>query len=309
MSDTNRILDATANAAYAVGRGLATAGRWIARKAGDGWEAIDPDLRSHLMQLPVVALTQLAARGTSVAAMDDDGHHPIVFVHGFGGAPGNFLPLRAWLWLQGRKRTYAFQLPPGCALDQTAEALSEYLRAVIRVNALPAEAKIDLVAHSMGGVVARLALEQADTRQRVGTLVTLGSPHAGSHLARYANTSQALDLRPGSPVLRRLDAQLPWAGPPVWPRLVAFWSQADVVVIPADSARVEGAKNIELPGFTHYSYLVRPEAWRHVHDALGTQKAGVKIGNAEGAVVDACSKRIQGPSKVGLANGSDGYGA
>lgn len=268
MSDPDPILEATTDATRKVGRALATAGRWVGRKAADGWQAIDPDLRAHLAQLPVVGLTQLSARGTAITPVPDDGHRPVVFVHGFGGAPGNFLPLRAWLWTKGLKRTYAFEQPGEGSLEDAAGVLSAYIQAVLEVNALPPEAQVDLVAHSMGGVVARLALDDRATRARVATLVTLGSPHAGSHLARYANTTRALALRPGSTAMVRLDAQLPWAGSPGWPRLVAFWSPADVIVIPAESARVEGATNLELPGFTHYSYLVRPECWRRVKDAL-----------------------------------------
>jgi len=268
MPDPDPILDTVSDATRTVGRALATAGRWVGRKAADGWEAIDPDLRAHLAQLPVVGLTQLSARGSDVAALPDDGHRPVIFVHGFGGAPGNFLPLRAWLWMKGQKRTYAFEQPGEGGLEDAAGVLSAYIQAVVEVNALPPGSTVDLVAHSMGGVIARLALDDRATRARVGTLVTLGSPHAGSHLARYANTERALALRPGSAAMARLDAQLPWAGPPDWPRLVAFWSPADVIVIPAESARVEGATNVLLPGFTHYSYLVRPECWRRVFDSL-----------------------------------------
>ncbi len=268
MADPDPILDATLDATRTVGRALATAGRWVGRKAADGWQAIDPDLRAHLVQLPVMGLTQLAARGTQVVPVADDGQRPVVFVHGFGGAPGNFLLLRAWLWTKGRKRTYAFEQPGEGSLEDAAGVLSAYLQAVQEVNALPPEAKIDVVAHSMGGVIARLALDDRATRARVATLVTLGSPHAGSHLARYANTERALALRPGSAALTRLDAQVPWAGAPEWPRLVAFWSPADVIVIPAESAQVEGATNVELPGFTHYSYLVRAECWHRVLDEL-----------------------------------------
>jgi triacylglycerol esterase/lipase EstA (alpha/beta hydrolase family) len=268
MTDPKPILVASTKATRTVGRALATAGRWIGRTAADGWQAIDPDLRTHLGQLPVMGLTQLAARGTGVTPLDDDGHPPVIFVHGFGGAPGNFLPLRAWMWLQGRRRTYAFKQPGAGSLEDAAEALSAYMQAVLEVNALPPDARIDLVAHSLGGVIARLALDEPATRSRVGTLVTLGSPHAGSHLARFGNTERALALRPGSATLARLDAQLPWAGPRAWPRLVAFWSPADVIVIPAESAQVAGAINVELPGVTHYSYLVWPECWRRVLKAL-----------------------------------------
>jgi hypothetical protein len=31
---------------------------------------------------------------------------------------------------------------------------------------------------------------------------------------------------------------------------------------------VPGAENIELPGYTHYSYFLNPEAWRLIHRLL-----------------------------------------
>jgi hypothetical protein len=76
-------------------------------------------------------------------------------------------------------------------------------------------------------------------------------------------------LRPGSDVMERLAPQVPWAGPPAWPRMVCLWSPADVILLPATSACVEGAENIEAPGFTHYSYLIHPRSWSLVLEALG----------------------------------------
>ncbi len=95
----------------------------------------------------------------------------------------------------------------------------------------------------MGGVVARLALEEPGVSARVATLVTLGTPHAGTHLARLGNTGRVRHLRPDSDVVKRLEAQLPWRSPV---RLVAFHSAADIVLLPHGSARVDGAENVEL---------------------------------------------------------------
>jgi pimeloyl-ACP methyl ester carboxylesterase len=50
------------------------------------------------------------------------------------------------------------------------------------------EARIDIVAHSMGGLVSRSMIENYDGAQYINKLITLGSPHEGSPLAvfRYA---------------------------------------------------------------------------------------------------------------------------
>ncbi len=257
-------------------RGLAAAGR-AAGRAGvraasavaNAYRAVDPDVRRHVAELPLLGVTLLAgAKAGRVARLPDDGARAIVFVHGLGGHPGNFGPMRAWLWLHGRRRTYAIGLDEGRPVADLAKALGAFLDRVRRVNRLAASARFDLVAHSMGGLVARALLLDRAQAARVATLVTLGTPHAGSHPARWAATPAMLDLRPDSALLGRLRRQLPWRGPPSQPRLVCLWSRGDVLVLPAESALVEGATNVEVKGLSHYGYLLRPSAWREIAAAL-----------------------------------------
>jgi pimeloyl-ACP methyl ester carboxylesterase len=262
------VWESVSHAAGTTGRLFATAGVVIGRTAAAAYRAVDPDLRNHLAQLPALGLTSLTARRRPPERLEPDGHRPMICVPGLGGHPGNFLPLRLFLRLAGRTRTYALGFPGGATLEEMAAHLSDHIRQVLAVNDLGPDAQVDVVTHSLGGLVARLALEDDATRARVATLVTMAAPHAGSHLARYGAFSNSLHLRPDSPVLARLARQLPWRGPPEQPRLVALWSRADVVLLPADTARVEGAENVELEGFTHYSYLLHPAGWRVVARAL-----------------------------------------
>lgn len=241
----------------------------VARAGGRGasaaYQAVDPDLRWHLAQLPLLGLTLLGPRRETVEPRPDDGRRPVVFVHGLGGHRGNFLPMRLWLRAWGRRRLYACGLEPGQGVEAQARQLSACLEEVVRVNGLADGAQVDLVAHSMGGLVARCALEDPATARRVSTLVTLGTPHGGSHAARYLATRDLLALRPDSPLMARLAARTPWVGPP---RLVCFWSRADVLLLPAATATVPGAENHELEGVTHYGYLLRADCWRRVLDSL-----------------------------------------
>jgi pimeloyl-ACP methyl ester carboxylesterase len=264
----SRSRNAARAAAAATGRAAATAGAWVGRSVVSAWRAVDPDLRMHLAHLPLVGLTMLARGRPAPAPLPDDGRRPVVFVHGLGGGPGNFLPMRLFFRLHGRSRTYAVPFAGASSLGDMASRFSAFLEAVATVNGLSADAPFDVVAHSMGGLAVRLALEDERTRARIATLVTLAAPHAGSHLARYGHTPSSLDLRPDSAILARLARQLPWRGPPAQPRLVALWSAADVVLLPTRSAAVAGAENVELPGFTHYGWLIHPSGWRRVLEAL-----------------------------------------
>jgi triacylglycerol lipase len=254
-------------AAVATGRGLGVAAVWLGENAAAAYRAVDPDLRRHVAQLPLVGLTMLAPT-PRVEPLPDDGHRPVVFVPGLGGGPGNFLPMRVYFKLMGRGRAYVLPCDNAESLEVNAARLAELIEAVMAANGLPDDATVDVVTHSMGGLIARVALDDERVRRRVATLVTMAAPHAGSHLARYGATDRSLDLRPDSELQARLAQQVPWRGPPALPRLVCLWSAADVIVLPATSACLEGADNREIVGFTHYEYLVHPTAWRVALEAL-----------------------------------------
>ncbi len=243
-------------AGQTIGRGALAAGR----AAVAGYRAIDPDVRRQVAELPLMGLTMLAPRQPTVEPKPDDGARPIVCVHGLQGAAGNFAPLRAFLATAGRRRTYAVWFEPDSDLLAMAARLADVIDEVLEVNHLADDAQVDIIAHSMGGLITRLALLDPAVVQKVHTLVTLGTPHHGTTLARLAATSHTLSLRPSSPVLAQLAHQIPWAGPPALPRLVSLWSAADIMLLPSTCAIVDGADNRELAGVTHTGLLLAPTA-------------------------------------------------
>ncbi|MCC6558691.1 MAG: alpha/beta fold hydrolase [Polyangiaceae bacterium] len=255
----------------AIGRAAAAIGRGVA----GAYLAIDPDVRRHAAQLPLIGLTLLGGkRDAPVEPLPDDGHRPVVFIHGLQGHRGNFLPMQTFFRAVGRRRTYSVGLRPDAPLLELAADLARYVGEVIARNGLPEGAQVDLVAHSMGGLVARLALADEALRRRVRTIVTLGTPHSGTYAARFLATHYGLELRPGSETVEALRAQVPWRGPPEQPRLVALWSRSDMVLLPPEAARVEGAENVEAEGFTHFTYLLHPGGWVKVIEALGAAPRG-----------------------------------
>jgi pimeloyl-ACP methyl ester carboxylesterase len=258
-----------------VGRGLKRAGLAVgygakvaAGAVADGYRAVDPDLRRHIAQLPLMGLTMLSPRRPVVNPLPDDGYRPVVFVHGLGGHPGNFSLMKLFFRYHGRSRSYSFSFGSEDPLEDVAKRLVLLVDELFQQNNLSESHRVDLVAHSMGGIISRLALEEPSFAKRVATLVTLGTPHSGTYIARYANTLHTLSLRPNSPVVARLQAQLPWGSRPEFPRLVALHSDADLLLLPATAACVEGAENIQMEGFTHYSYLLHPAAFQRVLEEL-----------------------------------------
>lgn len=259
------ILDALVATGRATGRVFGAMGG----AAGEAWRAVDPDLRRHLLQLPLLGLTHLSPRDAVVRPLPDDGHPPVLFVHGLAGHPGNFTPMRVYFRALGRTRTYSIGFPPGLSFDAMAARLKEAAAEVSRVNGLAADAPVQIVAHSMGGIVTRVALLDPAFAARVVRVVTLGTPHQGTHAARFAATMQTLDLRPGSSLLKRLDAT--W-GLPSTP-LTALWSPADMLILPSEHATMPGAEAIRLDGFTHFSWLIDPRTWQAAWEILDRDRA------------------------------------
>lgn len=243
------------------------AGRFIARKSAEAYQAVDPDVRRHIGQLPLMTYSLFLRRDLPVEAGVPDGHPPLVFVHGLGGGRGDFGPMAWYLRRMGRKRSYSVAFETGQGIPGRAEALAAFVREVLEVTGEP---QVDMVAHSLGGVAARLAIQEHGLGRAVRTLITLGAPHNGTLYARLGNTSITRDLRPDSPLLRALAAK----PLPRTLRAVSFWSRGDVVILPAESAALPGSIQIEAPNYTHYGYLVMPSSWKAVLEALSSTSGG-----------------------------------
>ncbi|MBM4370848.1 MAG: alpha/beta fold hydrolase [Deltaproteobacteria bacterium] len=246
----------------AAGRASLAAGRGAARGVAAAYRSVDPDVRRHLAQLPLMSYSLFSRRGRPVTALEPDGHAPLVFVHGLGGGPGDFGPMAWYLRRRGgRRRTYSVAFKAGQGLDGRAASLAVFVREVL---AATGEERVDLVAHSLGGLAARLAILEHDLGPSVRCLVTLGSPHGGTFYARLGNTALTRDLRPDGGRMRSLAA----ATLPDGLIAVSFWSRGDVVIIPPESAILPGSRAVETPNYTHYGYLIHPSSWKAVLEVL-----------------------------------------
>lgn len=135
------------------------------------------------------------------------------------------------------------------AVDLVAERIDE-LRIALGVE------KVHLVGHSMGGIVARQYLRREKAAAKVDRCLMLGSPNHGSMLAPLALSPLGKLLLPGSSFLQELSG----APIPAGVRFSAIYSRHDNLVVPWDSARLEGGRNIELAGMMHCTLLYHPRA-------------------------------------------------
>lgn len=102
---------------------------------------------------------------------------PVVLVHGFLGDPTNFLALRSYLARFGVRNFATFAYTPRLDYQRLAVRLA---RAIEIVLADTGADSVDVVGHSLGGLVARYMVEILGHELPVRRLVTLGAPYFAS---------------------------------------------------------------------------------------------------------------------------------
>ncbi len=199
------------------------------------------------------------------------GPHPVLLVHGYGGAKTQWFALQRGLRAAGSGcvRTFEYEAR-GTDIPTVARRLCD------QVEALRAEtgaARVHLVGHSLGGVVIRYAVTALGLDAVVGAAVTIASPHGGSPGAVFGSGAVAAQLRPGSTLLHELEA----AARPGQARWLAIGARFDAVV-PAERARIRPAAleatNLMVPGEGHLSILWSPRVATTVADHLHASQAG-----------------------------------
>jgi triacylglycerol lipase len=158
-------------------------------------------LLALLMAAAVLAAVVYARRRARLATADKplSGVHPVpgpadrgpplpvVLVHGLFGFDRVGIPGAKLHYFRGIARhlenlgcqAHAVRLPRVASVPERAQIL------VDKITALPHE-RVDIIAHSLGGLDARYALARLGLAQRVRSLVTIGTPHRGTPLADLA---------------------------------------------------------------------------------------------------------------------------
>jgi triacylglycerol esterase/lipase EstA (alpha/beta hydrolase family) len=109
----------------------------------------------------------------------------------------------------------------------------------------------------MGGLALR-AWWAADGRdERLHHAITLGSPHHGTWLARFAMTRNARQMQQLS---RWLQTLAPRETAARRARFTCFYSHCDNIVFPPSTATLPGADNRHVPGHAHV-HLACFEGW------------------------------------------------
>lgn len=243
---------------------------WQALRTYDA--EIDASMRGFWFATPFL-LHRPAPQPTEAAARR---RFPILFIHGY------FCNRAIWLSFMrdAAARGYlceALTLPrPFAAIESNAAfvdaAIDDLLARARREGEDAPDDRVVIIAHSMGGLVARAALARIDP-SRVAHVITLGTPHHGAFTARYWDIPNVVQMRTSSPWLIALEAEeMQGRGLPrsAWTTLFSYH---DNIVFPQETALLEGAHTIAIGGVGHVALVYDKRVRTMVFERLGAIEA------------------------------------
>ncbi|MGQ3052655.1 MAG: esterase/lipase family protein [Roseateles sp.] len=180
----------------------------------------------------------------------------VLLVHGFGCNRARWNGWMRRLRAQGVAFVAPTLEPAFGSIDDYADEIEAGVR---RLEAATGRPPV-LVAHSMGGLALRAWWRRFGAgHARPPRVITLGSPHGGTRMARFGQGHNARQMRLGSPWVTELS---------LLTDVDCFWTPCDQIVNPAETAILPGARAHRLDGVGHMGLVHSPEAWACLQEAL-----------------------------------------
>ncbi|MCV2357133.1 alpha/beta fold hydrolase [Paucibacter sp. B2R-40] len=193
----------------------------------------------------------------------------VLLVHGFTCNRGLWNPWMKRLRGQGTPSVALTMEPAFGSIDAYVEQIEASVQALTRMGGLPPV----IVAHSMGGLAVRAWLRRYGVSThgptRVASVMTLGSPHAGTLMARFSPAVNARQMRCGSEWLGALARD---EKPELAALFTCYFSYFDQVVCPALTAVLPGGRAIEVAGCGHLSMLFDARIFADLQQRLAKEE-------------------------------------
>jgi triacylglycerol esterase/lipase EstA (alpha/beta hydrolase family) len=188
--------------------------------------------------------------------------NPVLLVHGFGLNRICFFLLERFLLARGFPVVWSVNHRPiNGSIPEMARELGQRIE---ELRMSTGAKQVDVVAHSMGGVITAWYAERLEGAASVRRLITLGTPWRGTLMAGLWPKPSCADMTPSSEVIEDIQS-------PTLP-VVALWSAEDNVILPAANSRLEGrgkeSWDIQVDNAGHTELLFRPSVWRAVAASL-----------------------------------------
>ena len=199
-----------------------------------------------------------------IASNTARGQPGVVFVHGFFCNRGLWTPWLQRLQANGQVFSAVSLEPVFGSIDDYAPQIDAAIRQVADVTGMPPL----LVCHSMGGLAARAWLKAYRGEKRVRHVVTIGTPHRGTWLARFSQSHNGRQMRLSSDWQIQLDHEMPVDRHALF---TCWYSNTDNIVFPASTATLPGAHNRLVRGAAHVQMAFLPEVMNETLKLLDKQ--------------------------------------
>lgn len=187
-----------------------------------------------------------------------EGDDVVVLVHGFFASAGVWRPMKKRLEAELGAKVATFTHAPGATVRIIAQQLHKL------VSRIHAGARVHLVGHSLGGVVARWYVQEHGGHTRAAQTIALASPFGGTPAAERFPILVGNDLVTHSHVLTRLRARARVHGVPH----LSIVGTEDKLVPHAKIAALPDGDLVELHGRGHNTLLYDDEVIRLVIDRI-----------------------------------------
>lgn len=217
-------------------------------------------IREWVVSIAVVPLLLLGLRPAPAPAPHPttESRVPVLLLHGYDMNRATMWPLAAYLHARGWKWAHAVNHATwDNPIAAHARQVAEHIQALQVASGAP---QVDIVAHSMGGIIAAWYATRMNGAANIRRIVTIGTPWLGTHLARLGWRAESRDMQPGGSVIADIqDLTVP---------VTCIWTQCDLVVVPARNSVRPQAKVVEIPVAGHLDMLVDGRVFAAVRDAL-----------------------------------------
>lgn len=198
------------------------------------------------------------------------GKRGVVLIHGFFCNRGFWTPWLEKLRTRGHAYVAVNLEPPFSSIDDYAPLIDE---AVKRATAATGHTPV-LVCHSMGGLAARAWLKVFKAEARAYHVITIGTPHRGTWLARFSRLTNGRQMQLSGSWHRELDIDMPERRHSLF---TCWYSNCDNIVFPCSTATLPGADNRLVLGAAHVQLafhsevmstsmaLIEGDSWKSAH--------------------------------------------
>lgn len=195
---------------------------------------------------------------------------PILLVHGIIDNHSIFTVMDRALRRRGFTSLSAFDYSLLTTdVRETAQRLGE---AIEKLAADSGYDRIHVIGHSLGGLITRYFVQRLGGHTQVDTLVTIGTPHQGTELARVGRMLPLVrQLTPDSDLIQELTEP----APDCTTRFIAFYSDLDQLILPSKNAQIVhpdlDARNIRVTARGHLSMPHTPAIAEQIAQALSAR--------------------------------------